>query len=247
MKTLLTFATFIVGISTSLDAQDLTKSVAKLASGRYFEREKIKFDSKYLENFSYPTHQGKVVMEIKGSSGIRLRRDHPFTIALRWNKAKVNSMMELTKFDRYSPTFFKHLKNLLNEKGRSKVGNFKNGKDQQSQFRRRAIIDELEKKSTISELLYIAQSMSGKGIVKFTPRKLPNYNFEKEEFIFTFNGRSCRYTYKVSTQDASVFASNWSIFWEASYKENKETIYQIFLGDYPPNPSRISVNTSQCN
>ena len=139
---------------------------------------------------------------------------------------------------------------MLNEKGRAKyIGYFKNGNDQQSQFRRRAIIDELEKKSTISELLFVAQNVSAKGVVSFVPKKLPTYNFDKEEFIFNFiaNGRICPYVYKISTQEASLFASSWTIYWEASTIENNNTFYQVFLGDFPPNSPRFTFSSNECN
>ena len=250
-----TFLLFIVVLPCLLSAevaysQSPQASLAQLMSKKYFNREKIKFDSKHLENFSIPIYKGRIV-QLKENRH-RLKKDHPFVIAVRWGNEKSQSLLQLSSFegDRlYSIEFMKLLKEFMSETGRNKYLSkiaFENS--QRGAFQRRSVVAELNKKNVINELLFVAKNYASRGTAEFEAKNIPPYDFDLEKFTFKLGFASpCTYAFNIPTAKAAELANSWQIYWEARVlSDDGSGIIDVYLEGFPPKPPLFSVNTDEC-
>lgn len=222
--------------------------------GRYFKTYSIEFDNKYLADFSANTLNDKIVYFKSGGYGVRLNNNHLFVRAVKKNQKQITALWQIKDQEPSSKAYFDNLKILLNEKGKNKLlRGFRNYNDQKSQFQRIEILKELEKQGVVSALNAWSETIRRKSIVSFTPKKVPQYNFNNETFTFSVslpNRRSCRYTANVSTDKAAELGSSWTIYWEAVYyigdDENPSNV-EIYFGSYPPSDPVASFSTESCN
>lgn len=243
--------TIMLGLSIIAHSQSPQASLAILMSKKYFEREKIKFDSKYLGNFSLPVYDGRIVQLKKNR--ISLKRDHPFVIALRWSSEKSKSLLQLSKYEGdglYSIEFMKLLKEFMNESGRDKFLSrvaFENS--QRGEFQRRSVIAELQKKNVINELLFVGKNYSERGIAEFEAKSIPKYDFNQEQFTFNLSfNQPCNYPFKISTSKAAEIADSWQIYWEARILNNDGSgTINVYLEGFPPDPPLFSVSSGECH
>ena len=238
-------------ITAEIHGQSPQASLAQLMSKKYFDREKIKFDNKYLENFSIPVYEGRIV-QLK-ENRIRLKRDHPFVIALRWGSDKTKSLLQLSAFegDRlYSIEFMNILKEFMSESGRNKYLTkiaFENS--QRGAFQRRSIVAELNKKNVINELLFIGKNFSNRGVAEFEAKNIPTYDFDLERFNFNLGfSKPCAYAFSVPTAKAAELADSWQIYWEARLQNDDGSgIIHVYLEGFPPKPPLFRVTDQECN